>query len=140
MTTMSVRRRRLFEWALSLAAGALVPMPQPVRAQPKRALTLIETHVAGTAYYDAARVTAQVRAGDALVLRREPGNPYDARAIEVLLPGGAKLGYVPRVRNPPFAALMDDGQPLTAAVATARASGSHPDIRFRIALLLPAQA
>ena len=58
--------------------------------------------------------------GETLVLRREPSNPYDALAIEVLTRSGFKLGYVPRRDNEPFARLIDDGRSVIARVAAKR--------------------
>ncbi|MQX37439.1 HIRAN domain-containing protein [Roseospira navarrensis] len=140
MPPLSVSRRRLFEGAASFGLGAVVPAPAVasiVPGAPPRWLPLIETHVAGTAYYEAARVRDSLHPGDALVLKREPSNPHDARAIEVFTAQGVKLGYVPRVRNPPFAALMDDGQALRATVAAVHPPGWNA-IRFTIALRVPA--
>ncbi len=55
-----------------------------------------------------------------LVLRREPGNPYDRRAIKVLTLQGVKLAYVPRQDNKVIAALMDAGTPVAAVLHEVR--------------------
>ncbi|SDE37212.1 HIRAN domain-containing protein [Rhodospira trueperi] len=135
-------RRRLFGWvALGLSCpnprdlAVLLPRrPRPASARP---LTLMETFVAGTAYYEAEMVAPTLRPGDRLTLRREPDNRFDALAIEVFTARGEKLGYVPRADNPPFTALMDDGHTLVATVLRVR-EGWRPDISFRIAVTLPA--
>jgi len=136
MTRFRLPRRRLFHWA-ALAVSQPVLPSSALAAPAPRWLPLIETHVAGTAYYDAERVADALRRGMPLELRREPANAYDTRAIEVFTEAGIKLGYVPRVRNPPFAALMDDGQALRATVVRVR-GGVCPDIRFTLDLCLPA--
>jgi len=46
-------------------------------------IILFETHVAGTAYYQADRVRHTLRYGQNLCLRRQPSNKYDELAIEV---------------------------------------------------------
>ena len=73
-----------------------------------------ETYVAGTPYYRAQTIQHRLRTGDPLELRREPGNPHDPRAIEVLTAAGEKLGYVPRVRNRRLSELMDSGETVVA--------------------------
>lgn len=83
-----------------------------------RDLFLIETHVAGLAHYQVESVKNLLVAGAALLLQREPGNEHDELAIEVLTPERAKLGYVPKNRNPVLARLMDAGKLLTAQVAS----------------------
>lgn len=111
--TMPVNRRRF----LALLPGLVVLPPSAVAAKrPRERLLLVATHVAGTAYYEAEAVRDGLRPGEALALRREPGNPHDALAIEVLTRGGRKLGYVPRADNPALARLMDAGETLIAEV------------------------
>ncbi len=72
--------------------------------------------MAGTACYDARQVHDVLRAGEALVLHREPANAYDDLAIEVFTGAEAKLGYVPHADNEPFARLMDAGKRTEAEV------------------------
>ena len=99
---LAFTRRRLFGAALGAVglAGPTVAAAGPARA--RRRLTLLETYVAGTAYYEARHVRGALRPGEALVLRREPDNAYDDLAIEVFTSAGAKLGYVPRADNEPL--------------------------------------
>ncbi|MBF0335785.1 MAG: HIRAN domain-containing protein [Alphaproteobacteria bacterium] len=79
-----------------------------------------ETHVAGTAYYRAVDLAASLAPGQTLILRRQPDNPHDPLAIEVLTASGDKLGYVPRAANPPYARLMDAGHIVNARIAAVR--------------------
>lgn len=101
---------------------------------------LLQTHVAGMAYYQAEQAMDSLQAGSPLQLRREPGNVYDALAIEVLTEAGLKLGYVPQNRNPVLARLMDAGQALRAQVLSVGTFPSDPkpwqtslpEVRLRI--------
>ena len=111
--------RRSLLAALSGALGLAVPAAaarEPSPAGRDERLELQATFVAGTAYYEADRVRGSLRPGDALVLRREPDNAHDDLAIEVLTAAGAKLGYLPRACNEPFARLMDAGKTVEAEV------------------------
>ena len=57
-----------------------------------------------------------ISAGDALVLKREPGNRFDPLAIRVETVEGVNIGYVPREKNRIFARLMDAGKLIVAKV------------------------
>ena len=85
---------------------------QPVRIPFARDIMLASIRVAGTAYYEADGVAHQLKAGQRLALRREPGNVHDGLAVEVLDPEGHKLGYLPRSSNEIPARLMDAGKRL----------------------------
>lgn len=82
-----------------------------------RDIFLLETHVAGLRYYEALSLNAPLQVADVLILRREAANPHDELAIEILTVNKQKLGYVPRIRNPVLARLMDAGKSLLAEVA-----------------------
>ena len=84
----------------------------PIQIPFARDIMLASMHVAGTAYYEAKDAADGLRAGQRLSLRREPGNPHDELAIEVLESGGRKLGYLPRRCNEIPARLMDAGKRL----------------------------
>jgi len=75
-----------------------------------REIMLIECHIAGTAYHDAKKVEEQLVPGLILPLLREPQNPHDPLAIAILTEAGARLGYVPRIKNEALARLMDAGK------------------------------
>lgn len=80
----------------------------------ERRIFLLECHVAGVRYYDAPGLRDVLHEGLDVELRRQPANPHDELAIEVLLRGdaGGKLGYVPRAHNTVLARLMDAGKRL----------------------------
>jgi hypothetical protein len=81
------------------------------------------------------RFLSQLRKGDALTLRREPGNRHDPRAIRVEW-RGAMLGYVPREANYAAAQLIDRGTALSARISDLRAGG---DPRQRLMIEVSAE-
>ncbi|MGV8125362.1 MAG: HIRAN domain-containing protein [Candidatus Xenobiia bacterium LiM19] len=101
----------------SEGSGAL-PMPFA------REILLLETCVAGTAYAEGIEeIGRDLSTGDLLVLRREPSNPYDEKAILILDGRGRKLGYVPRRKNEVLAHLMDAGKYIFAKVEEKQCAG-----------------
>ena len=72
--------------------------------------------LAGFRYHAAAELWDQLRVGDVLELRREPGNPHDPQAIGVSW-HGCKLGYVPRRDNGALAWGLDRGERLRARIS-----------------------
>lgn len=92
-----------------------------------RTFTLFEGAVAGYQYYNGAAVISQLRIGDPLVLRREPDNPHDELAIEVLTTSGHKLGYVPRPENALIADLLDQGLTVKAEIDYLDPDTDEPD-------------
>lgn len=132
---VAVRRRGILR---SLMAGGLALLgARTAAAVPavvtRPSVTLQETHVAGTAYYRAGAVLPTLREGQTLILRRQPDNPFDPLAIEVLTAVGEKLGFVPRAANPPYARMLDAGYPLTARI-TAVQPGRWDLVRMEIGL------
>ena len=89
-----MRRRDMFQALCSLLGfGALAT--RRAHAAAPREILLAGMHVAGTAYYDAGAAAGRLRPGQRLTLRRQPGNRYDALAIEVFGPEGHKLVTFP---------------------------------------------
>ena len=79
---------------------------------------------------------AQIKVGDTLTLKREPGNPHDANAIQVLW-HDQLLGFVPRRENKAVARAMDRGEPLVARVVALRPDESPwRRLRFEISVRL----
>ena len=72
--------------------------------------------LAGFQYHDGQALWAEMRAGDALALVREPDNPHDANAVRVEW-RGRMLGYLPRAENRSVAAEMDRGARVEARIA-----------------------
>ncbi len=68
--------------------------------------------VAGFRHHQAPTLFDQLRPGDTLILKREPDNPYDRHAIQVLWQGQL-LGYVPRRNNQALAWALDQNRQLS---------------------------
>lgn len=104
--------RRAFLQALA-ATGFAGVLARAVAAD-KPWVPLFDFAIAGGHYHGLYEALPALRLGDALVLRREPANPHDGKAIVVQRPDGLKLGYVPRAANPLPAGLADNGWQLRA--------------------------
>ena len=72
--------------------------------------------LAGFQFYAGRDLWDEMKAGDALVLAREPENAHDAHAVRVEW-RGRKLGYLPRAENRAVASEMDRGGNVTARIA-----------------------
>lgn len=72
--------------------------------------------VAGFKYYDGEKVWCSLKVGELLALSREPNNPHDNQAVEVLW-RGHKLGYIPRYENSTAANLLQNNAPLLARIS-----------------------
>lgn len=97
---------------------------------------LMSCRVAGFQHHLGPRFLAQLKAGDVLTLRREPGNRHDPRAIRVEW-RGAILGYVPREANFAAAQLLDRGTSLVARIGELHAGG---DSRGRLLIEVSAES
>ena len=120
MDTQRIRRLSARAAALAALAAALMLLPIAAPAQSVRML-IQSSPLAGFQYHEAPLWFDDMKTGDALVLRREPGNPYDSRAVQVLWHGHL-LGYVPRTENQTLAWAMDRGDPLSARISRLRRS------------------
>lgn len=102
------RRRFLIRLSQALAAVGALPgaANARLRADKPTQIHLQDCRIAGSHYYDCPDVLSDLRPGDALQFRRQPGNPHDERAIEVLW-HDRKLGYLPRLDNAAAASLLD---------------------------------
>ncbi len=92
-----------------------------------RTFSLYEGPLSGFQYYQGPVLISQLRIGDALALRREPENPHDEWAIEVLTIDGEKLGYVPRTCNEVIADLLDQGLTMKAEIDFLDPDTEDPD-------------
>ena len=132
MDNNRLNRRRLPGWlglapAAALAARGAAATAALERRAPVR---LLFTRVNGEHYYDAAAAVTMLTPGDRVTLRREPDNPYDRRAIEVIDAAGQKLGYVARIDNSALARMIDAGERFEARIA--RLDRRLLDIRLEI--------
>ena len=98
--------------ALGLAGARRLPPPR---------LTLFSFAMAGGFYHGLRCMRGLLAPGMLLDLRAEPSNPYDAYAVELLMPAygphaGLKLGYLPRCGNRAAALWLARGAVLRAEV------------------------
>ena len=105
----------------ALPSAVFADAPAMPRPEPRPALLLQASRLAGFQYHQGEAHWAEIHVGAPLTLARDPENRYDARAIRVDWQGH-KLGYVPRVENATLASLMDRGHKLAAVVRTKRES------------------
>ena len=74
--------------------------------------------VVGMKYVDnLAEKLRDVEVGDEVSLLRDPGNAHDANAIAVVVPGGNRVGWIPRACNSEAALRIDRGERLAAVVS-----------------------
>ena len=71
---------------------------------------LLNCHVAGTTFLDLDDIESKLTKNQLLMLKREPKNKNDDKAILILTEDGQKLGYVPREKNEVLSNLMDAGK------------------------------
>jgi hypothetical protein len=113
-------------------AAVLVFALGDLRAEEHVRLVVQNSPLAGFRYHAAAQVWGKLRVGDRLELAREPDNPHDAGAVQVLWRGHT-LGYVPRRENAALAWALDRGTPLRARIS---ALAEHPNparrVRFEV--------
>jgi len=101
----------------ALIAGA-VALAVPVGVRPARAVAvpLFDFAIAGGGFHGLWQVRGELLPGEALRLRPEPGNPFDANAVAVERADGLMLGYIPRVANEPIVRLLAEGARVEAEV------------------------
>jgi|SRR5690606_7867057 hypothetical protein len=113
-------RRKMLQ-ILGLGGTAISVSTTPIKLS-ARELEVLDTWLAGFSYYQGSEVIDQIKVGDQLRLLREPGNNYDANAVEVYWQS-YKLGYLPRINNAALSRLMDQGCEVKANVSLLEA---HP--------------
>jgi hypothetical protein len=128
-----------FAVAVSGATLAALPEAAPRAAADHRgqaSLLIQSSPLAGSQFHALPDVVSQIRVGDTLTLQRDPTNPHDSNAIQVLWQGHM-LGFVPRRENKAVARAMDRGQPLVARVVALRPEESPwRRLRFEISVIL----
>ena len=102
--------------ALRLLPIALLCVGTAAHAAEVEVREILQTSpLAGFQHYAGAALFPLMNVGDRLTLRREPGNPYDAKAVRVEW-YGTQIGYAPRADNVDLARLMDRGTPVEARI------------------------
>ena len=87
-------------------------VPKPFQ----REIFILDTHIAGTHYYQAKKQAQKLKEGHHLVFCREKDNPHDHRAIAILDLEKNKLGYLPQKKNEVVSRLMDAGKAIYAVI------------------------
>ena len=75
-----------------------------------REVELLNCNIAGTTFLDLDEIEPELRKHQLLMLKREPKNKIDDKAILILTEDGQKLGYVPKIKNEVLSNLMDAGK------------------------------
>ena len=75
-----------------------------------REVELLNCNIAGTTFLDLDEIEPELREHQLLMLKREPKNKNDNKAILILTEDGQKLGYVPKNKNEVLSNLMDAGK------------------------------
>ena len=96
-------------------------------------ILLMACPIAGFQYHAGEAYWPELKPGDELLLCREHGNHYDARAIRVEW-RGVPLGYVPREANFTVAQMLDRGERIKARIAMLRES-SDPWMRVMMEVI-----
>ena len=99
----------------------------------KKELFLMETYIAGTSYRDKS-IFEELKDNERLILKREPQNHFDDKAILVLDSRKRKLGYIPEKDNTVFSRLMDGGKLLFCKVTGIDDDGYKPLIDIGVYL------
>ena len=86
-------------------------------------------HVVGESFENRQDEIELCEAGEPVVLKREPDNPYDDLAIKVLSSTGSALGYIGRENNEFLARIIDEGGNISAKIEQIiGAEGSKADL------------
>ena len=81
-------------------------MPKPFVQE----VELLDCNIAGTTFLNLKDIEPKLKKHQLLILKREPKNNYDNKAILILTEDGQKLGYVPQEKNEILSKLMDAGK------------------------------
>ena len=73
-------------------------------------VALLNCNIAGTTFLDLNEIEPELKKHQLLMLKREPRNKDDDKAILILTEDGQKLGYVPKKKNEVLSNLMDAGK------------------------------
>lgn len=92
----------------------------------------MDFHLAAFAYYDGLDVIDDLKLGAPVVLKAEPENSYDPKAVAVFF-DDVKIGYVPSVHNYILSKLLyfGHGDIFEARIQMVRPD-NHPERQFRV--------
>ncbi len=128
-------RRRSFLKGL-LGAAAVKVTPGFAKTPEPKSVLINRFTVAGFQYYQGPQIIAGIKAGDALGLKTEPGNPHDRFAVQVFH-GRTMIGYVPRSDNRHLSRLLRQRAALNCRAIEVRPDGvPWQALRIEVSLLL----
>lgn len=127
-----LNRRSLLRGLLS--TPAVVVIPRVPAAEAGRSLLIQESKVAGTQFYAWSQIRHSLQSGDVLILRRNPYNAYDRRAVEIWR-GEDMLGHLPTEENVAVSQMMDRGERLVAELSRV-VDAVNPWRRLRVCVRL----
>ena len=117
--------------ALLHGKGGGLVIPKPF----ERDIFLFDTHVAETSFIEGIEeLEPHLKLEDKLDFFREPGNPYDDKAIVIKTVDGVKIGYVPKADNAIFSRLMDAGKLLFGRISSKEMKGKWLKIEIKVYL------
>ena len=141
MTTRRRLLRALLSAPLLLVANrtAIAGAQSPPQCSPSTQTILYETYVAGMQHHKPYRrgLMKTIVVGADVVLKREPDNEFDHRAIAVYLQNGLRLGYLPKWINHIPSRLLDAGHEVLCTI-TKFNSDDDPWHMVKVAILLKA--
>ena len=86
--------------------------------------------VAGVTYENRQLLIAGLTKSSPISLKRDPHNPYDSNAIEVIIRGGRSIGFVPKNIALNIAPLLDSG--MIATVRIGEITGGVPNYSYGV--------
>jgi len=99
------------------------------------AIGLLTTKVAGTSHIDDLdAILADLEPDDRLSFTRDPDNPFDPRAVQILDSHRRRIGFLPRDDNETVSNLLDAGKNLYAVVSNIDAKARWADISITVYL------
>lgn len=120
------------KWNEIIAAFGKDNVPMPFIHE----IFLIDCKIAGTGHVDAIeKKTSSLEKGTLLTFKREPDNPYDQLAIQILNENNERIGYVPRAKNEILARLMDAGKRIFGRVEEKWLVGEWINISIKVYLM-----
>jgi hypothetical protein len=119
---------KMIELLKAIQKGQNVPKPFG------QEIFLLKTHIAGTYYYEAKKISENLKNGDYLIFQRESENKYDKMAIQIMDLDKNKLGYIPREKNEIISRLMDSGKMIYGVIDKNEVTEDHIDISIKIFL------
>lgn len=130
-----MNRRHLLRW-LGGSAMALPLIGRTAERMPlARSMLVLDSRIAGFAYYHGSNCLQQLAVGDALTVLREPENSHDENAV-ALYWQGKQLGYVPRVSNRALSRLLDEGRRVQANIRVVDADSRWEPLYFEVYVLV----